>query len=760
MNCDICDDHDLCGNCYDANNYETSCHLTIFSQPPVPAVSQPIASDSDWHAEPMENDTAGWQPEPTKDAMDWLPEPTSDDATGWQAEPTDKTNVPWSTDGDYGDSASVNHKIYVTGIKYSATQAEVHSFFQDSFGEVNDVHMIATRGGFDGHSGRCVVTFASGDSAVAAIKAAHPTDPVKPWESSPVRFQDRPLIIVASQPRTRVQGSTSNSNSNGCFNCGAEGHKRHECPDPPRSESNKRACFKCGDEDHISKDCPQQTSTETRTCRICNVEGHIAKYCPDEGSSRGPKRERRPPPKTLNDATSIDTAGRLSKFDTQGTPYGQFLYAGLAVSGGQNSSPNAMLTPAAGFTRGDVNVEVSTDLDGKQPISVPDQPTDYAWGTHIPDMTLLSKLNSMYPEGALQVQARTLQYIHQGHSVTVAGAFGSGKSTAFVTAAISTAISARSEGSAQTPEDTSGRARPSVVFIAPTRELAIANAQLAYCIITFENDQPQVNVRVALAYGGLAWPEQAASLKHGCDILFGSPGRLMDLCSSKDERDAYVDLSGVRLLVIDEAPIVLGDDYMEHVDGILKPLSASKNYRTLIGGSSLPPAMKNALMIREGIYSEEEKKSPNNLRLVYYSLKRDQATNLAISFIECATNNQDERFEAFQKIMSELALQPTEQVVVYCRSRERTAALYEMLTTTSTEDDVVMPFPSTVMLHGAMYQAQRENAMNLVQQSSSEVAIMFTTTVGGLGINYVHSPTLIMYDLPCNMDCFSAIDQL
>jgi len=66
------------------------------------------------------------------------------------------------------------------------------------------------------------------------------------------------------------------------------------------------------------------------------------------------------------------------------------------------------------------------------------------------------------------------------------------------------------------------RAEPIIVIIAPTRELAVQ----------IFNDARRFTYRSMLrpvvVYGGTPVAQQAAELKRGCDILIGTPGRLLD----------------------------------------------------------------------------------------------------------------------------------------------------------------------------------------------------------------------------------------
>ena len=93
-------------------------------------------------------------------------------------------------------------------------------------------------------------------------------------------------------------------------------------------------------------------------------------------------------------------------------------------------------------------------------------------------------------------------------------------------------------------------AQPLVVIVAPTRELAtqIFDEARRLCYRSM--------LRPCVVYGGGPVREQRMELQKGCDILIGTPGRLIDFMN----KPHVLSLRRVKYTIIDEA------DEMVHAD--------------------------------------------------------------------------------------------------------------------------------------------------------------------------------------------------
>ncbi|MCJ2043828.1 DEAD/DEAH box helicase [Methylobacterium sp. J-078] len=127
-----------------------------------------------------------------------------------------------------------------------------------------------------------------------------------------------------------------------------------------------------------------------------------------------------------------------------------------------------------------------------------------------------------------------------------------------------------------------GRARarmPRTLILEPTRELA------AQVVENFDRYGINHKLNVALIIGGVSFAEQDAKLMRGTDVLIATPGRLLD----HFERGKLL-LTGVELLVIDEADRMLDMGFIPDIERIVKMVPFTR--QTLFFSATMPPEIE------------------------------------------------------------------------------------------------------------------------------------------------------------------------
>ena len=196
----------------------------------------------------------------------------------------------------------------------------------------------------------------------------------------------------------------------------------------------------------------------------------------------------------------------------------------------------------------------------------PTDPTGIFSDTRFEDMglapTLLEGVREAGFEHCTPIQARALPLALAGRDVAGQARTGTGKTAAFLIAAMdrvlrgasSKAAEARGGGSAgeeggesaASSAPAGGRCgppcRPRIYVVAPTRELAIQIHKDAEII------GRHTGLTMGVVYGGTGYDRQRRMIEEGLDILIGTPGRLIDY-----HRQRLYDLRSVEVFVLDEA---------------------------------------------------------------------------------------------------------------------------------------------------------------------------------------------------------------
>src|ERR1700720_1431762 len=133
------------------------------------------------------------------------------------------------------------------------------------------------------------------------------------------------------------------------------------------------------------------------------------------------------------------------------------------------------------------------------------------------------------------IQAQTLPAALAGRDIAGQAQTGTGKTPAFLVA-LYQALLTRPAPANRTP--TSIRA----LIVAPTRELAV---QIHHDALTLG---AHTGLKHSVVFGGIDYEKQRLELGQGCDVLIGTPGRLIDYF-----KQHVFDLRHAQVLVLDEA---------------------------------------------------------------------------------------------------------------------------------------------------------------------------------------------------------------
>ena len=173
------------------------------------------------------------------------------------------------------------------------------------------------------------------------------------------------------------------------------------------------------------------------------------------------------------------------------------------------------------------------------------------------------------------IQEAALPLALKGKDVAGQSQTGTGKTAAFLIAAFTRLL--------RQPAPAAVRRRPAprVLIIAPTREL----------VVQIESDARQLGrftpFNIQAVYGGIDYAKQRETLAAGCDLLVGTPGRLIDYLKQHVWSPRKVEV-----LVIDEADRMFDMGFIADLRFILRRLPAARAAAVVpvLGHAVLPGA--------------------------------------------------------------------------------------------------------------------------------------------------------------------------
>jgi ATP-dependent RNA helicase RhlE len=291
-----------------------------------------------------------------------------------------------------------------------------------------------------------------------------------------------------------------------------------------------------------------------------------------------------------------------------------------------------------------------------------------------------------------RIQALVLPDALAGLDVLAKSPTGSGKTLAFALPIIERT----------TPAD----ARPSALILVPTRELA---AQVS---AEFESLVPTKGLKVAAVYGGVPLHAQAkrAASAH---VLVATPGRLQDLAERR-----LVDLSHVRVLVLDEADRMLDMGFQPQVDRIVRRLP--RNRQTMFFSATLDGPV--------GELARDYTNSPSRFEAAL--AEEQEPGEIEHEFVPVTADTKVETLVKHINSSDGLTL-------VFVRTKRGADKLVQKLTRQNV---------SAVEMHGDMSQGARERA--LARFESGKVTTLVATDVAARGLDLDDITHVINFDPP------------
>ena len=307
---------------------------------------------------------------------------------------------------------------------------------------------------------------------------------------------------------------------------------------------------------------------------------------------------------------------------------------------------------------------------------------------------MLKAVEAMGFEEASPIQSKAIGPIMEGKDIIGQAHTGTGKTAAFAIPAIENL-------------DLDSK-KIQVLILCPTRELVVQVAEEFLKLVKFKE-----KISVVPVYGGQQIERQLKALKSGAQVVIGTPGRTMDHI-----RRGTIDVSNLKMVILDEADEMLDMGFREDIEIILK--DSPKNRQTILFSATMD---KNILNL-----TKNYQKNPTIINVIHEKAKSPDIEQI---YFEVINKNKPE-------LLSRLIdLHNIKLCLIFCNTKSQVDELVENLKTRGYFADG---------LHGDMNQNQREKVMRNFREGSTEILV--ATDVAGRGIDVNDVEAVFNYDLP------------
>jgi len=305
-------------------------------------------------------------------------------------------------------------------------------------------------------------------------------------------------------------------------------------------------------------------------------------------------------------------------------------------------------------------------------------------------------LSGLGYEEPTPIQQAAIPPLLEGRDLVGQAATGTGKTAAFALPVLQRVLR---EGE---------RAEPLALVLVPTRELAV---QVSEAMHRYGHD---IGARVLPIYGGQPIGRQLRALDRGADVVVATPGRALDHIAR-----GTLDLSGLGIVVLDEADEMLDMGFAEDIEAILG--STPENRQTALFSATMPPRINGMVRrhLRDPVRVELGRQAPADGLLV------QQSAYIVPRGLKPA---------ALGRVLD---LEAPAAAVVFCRTRDEVDRLTETLNGRGYRAEA---------LHGGMDQQQRDRVMSRLRGGS--IDLLVATDVAARGLDIEQLTHVVNYDVP------------
>lgn len=368
-----------------------------------------------------------------------------------------------------------------------------------------------------------------------------------------------------------------------------------------------------------------------------------------------------------------------------------------------------------------------------------------------------------------EIQKRVIPAAIEGKHVIASAETGTGKTAAYVLPLLQHFYRVSNyEKRKQLPM----RTNPVVLILAPTKELSEQIMdQLNKMSQVLRSDEYDCTVTTRLIIGGVSRNSQLEMLKQGCDILVGTPGRMVELVkllndtrrvdgevSAEDEEtlNRLPLLSQIRHLVLDECDKMLSMGFLPDLKKLFeylpKPVTDKMRRRDMMkklkeDRSSLLTA-PNALPYKEMqvlMFSATLTRGIEDLMYrfapVHELINLNESMQVAnnVKHVQYHVGDFNVKYPLLSYLLKRKGSMKGKQVLIFVRTKQKAERLSERLIQDKFNAEAVFKSKSV---------SQRAKAIERFK--NGELQILVSTDVLARGIDVENLPFVVNYDIPAS----------
>jgi len=301
------------------------------------------------------------------------------------------------------------------------------------------------------------------------------------------------------------------------------------------------------------------------------------------------------------------------------------------------------------------------------------------------------------------IQEEMIPHVLEGRDVVGQAQTGTGKTAAFALPLLAKL-------------ESNGPRTPQVLVLAPTRELAI---QVAEAFSDYSKHLKHLNVLPI--FGGQDYNIQLRQLQKGCQVVVGTPGRVMDHI-----RRGSLKMDSIHSLVLDEADEMLRMGFLDDVEWILEKLPNRK--QTALFSATMPANIRKI--------AHKYLSKPVEITIKSKSMTANTVQQRGL----VTSGGFASKVDALAKVLES---EDFDGVLIFVRTKLQTVELAEKIS--------AMGYNSTA-LNGDIQQSQRLRTIE--QLKAKRIDILVATDVAARGLDVERISHVINFDIPFDTEAY------